>query len=135
MTSRSSPSALAEGVAELSATEMLSEKVKSTILDAAKKLTGAKKRAFMARVTEDYFDGSARKAETYLGWNRLSVRKGLREEQTGIVCADNYRARGRKKTLEKLPNLEADIRSIVDCQAQADPSFKSTFLLRSHYCY
>jgi hypothetical protein len=44
----------------------LEEKVKSTLKDAAKKLTGPKKRAFMAKVTEDYFDGSARKAETYL---------------------------------------------------------------------
>jgi hypothetical protein len=29
---------------------------------------------------------------------------------------------------ERLPNLEADIRSLVDAQAQADPRFSSTFL-------
>ena len=41
----------------------IDEKVKSALKDAAKKLTGPKKRAFMAKATEDYFDGSARKAE------------------------------------------------------------------------
>ena len=42
---------------------------------------------------------------------------------------DNYRARGRHKSEAVLPNLEADIRSLVDAQAQADPKFQSTFLL------
>jgi hypothetical protein len=32
---------------------MLIEKIKSTLKDAAKKLTGSKKRAFMAKVTQD----------------------------------------------------------------------------------
>ncbi|TRU05086.1 MAG: hypothetical protein EWV60_19405 [Microcystis sp. Msp_OC_L_20101000_S702] len=33
----------------------LTEKIKSSLKDAAKKLTGFKKRAFMAQVTIDYF--------------------------------------------------------------------------------
>ncbi|MEH2027004.1 hypothetical protein [Nostoc sp.] len=37
----------------------------------------------MAKVTEDYFDSSARKAETVLGWNRQSVQLGLHERRTG----------------------------------------------------
>ena len=106
---------------------MLTEKVKSTLQDAAKKLTGIKKRAFMAQVTQDYFDGSARKAETYLGWSRQAVGLGLKELQTGIVCLDNYAARGRKKTENNLPSLEEDILSLVDSQSQADPSSQSTF--------
>ncbi len=84
---------------------MLTEIVKSTLKDAAKKLTGIKKRAFMAKVTQDYFDGSARLAETYLGWSRHTVALGLKEQETGIICADNYAARGRNKTEDKLPNL------------------------------
>lgn len=106
---------------------MLNEKIKSTFKDAAKKLTGAKKRAFMAQVTSDYFEGSARKAETYLGWNRQAVILGQKEKETGIVCKDNYQARGRKKTELGKPNIEADIKSLVDSQAQADPKLKSTF--------
>jgi predicted site-specific integrase-resolvase len=41
---------------------------------------------------------------------------------------DNYQARGRHKSEQVLPNLEADIRSLVDTQAQADPKLQSTFL-------
>ncbi len=110
---------------------MLNEKIKSTFKDAAKKLTGAKKRAFMAQVTSDYFEGAARKAETYLGWNRQAVILGQKEKQTGIVCKDNYQARGRKKTELVLPNIEADIKSLVDVQAQADPKLKSNFCYAS----
>ncbi len=51
----------------------------------------------------------------------------LREEETGIICQDNYRARGRKKTEILQPMLEADIKSLVDSQAQADPKFQSNF--------
>lgn len=107
---------------------MLSDPIKSTLKDAAKKLTGNRKRAFMAKVAEDYFNGSARKAETVLGWCRHSVQLGLHERRSGIVCVDNYQARGRHKSEEILPNLEADMRSLVDAQAQADPKFESTFL-------
>ena len=45
----------------------LSEEVKSTFKDAAKKLTGSKKRDFTAKVTEDYLGGSARQAESVFG--------------------------------------------------------------------
>jgi hypothetical protein len=107
---------------------MLTDTIKSTFKDAGKKLTGNRKRDFMAKVTEDYFDSSARKAETVLGWDRHSVELGLHERRTGIVCVDNYQARGRHKTEEILPNIEADIRSLVDTQAQTAPKFESTFL-------
>lgn len=107
---------------------MLTKTIQLTFKDAAKKLTGHRKRDFMAKVSEDYFDGSARKAETILGWCRHSVQLGLHERRSGIVCVDNYRARGRRKSEEILPNLEADMRSLVDAQAQADPKFQSTFL-------
>lgn len=106
---------------------MLSEKIKSTLKDAAKKLTGAKKRAFIAQVSQDYFDGSPRTTETQLGWSRQAVATGLKELETGIVCVDNYHWRGRKKSEELFPNLEVDIQSLVETYSQADPKFKSTF--------
>jgi hypothetical protein len=107
----------------------LTEKIKSSLKDAAKKLTGFKKRAFMAQVTIDYFNSSPRRAETELGWSRQAIATGLKELETGIICVDNYRARGRKKTEELLPNLEADIKSLVEMYSQADPKFQSTFAL------
>ena len=57
---------------------MLTEKIKSTLKDAAKKLTGSKKRAFMAQVTIDYLDSSPRYAETQLGWSRCAIAFGLK---------------------------------------------------------
>ena len=107
---------------------MLNDTIKLTIKDAAKKLTGNQKRDFIAKVAEDYCNSSARKAETVFGWCRHSVQLGLHERRTGIICVDNYRARGRHKSEEKLPNLKEDILSLVDVQAQADPKFQSTFL-------
>jgi hypothetical protein len=106
---------------------MLSEVVKATFKDAAQKLTGNRKRDFMAKVAEDYLAGSARRAETMFGWNRHSVQLGLHERRTGINCVDAYDARGRHRSEEKLPNLEADIRALVEAQSQADPKFQSTF--------
>jgi hypothetical protein len=106
---------------------MLDEKLKATLKDASRKLTGPKKRAFMAKVAEDYLDGSARKAETYLGWKRHTVQLGLHERRTGLVCVDNYRARGRKKTEDRLPQLTTDIHELVEGKTQADPDLKTTF--------
>jgi len=105
----------------------IDEKVKTTIKDAARKLTGPKKRAFMAQVAADYFDSSARKAETYLGWKRQTVQQGLHELRVGVVCLDNYQARGSKKTEEKLPELETDIHELLAGKWQADPQMKTTF--------
>lgn len=106
---------------------MLDAPLKETLRDAAQKLTGARKRAFMAKVAEDYFEGSARKTERHLGWGRQGVQLGLHERRTGITCIDNYRARGRQRSEAKLPHLEGDIRDLVDGKAQADPKFQSTF--------
>ena len=92
--------------------------------NAAKKLTGAAKREFVAQITIDYFEGSSRKAESQMGWSRKTVAKGLKELETGVVCVDNYQARGRKKTEQKLTNLEEDIRSLIEDNSQTDATFQ-----------
>jgi len=106
---------------------MLTEQIKGTFKDAARKLTGDKKRAFTAQVTLDYFDGSARKAERVMGWDRLSIQRGLDALASGVPYQDHYSDRGRKKCEEILPNLAQDIRSLVDGEAQTDPKFQNTF--------
>jgi hypothetical protein len=106
----------------------LDTKLSSTVKDAAQKLTGHRKRDFMAKVAEDYLDGSARKAERLLGWNRHTVQLGLHERRTGMQCVAHYRARGRHKTEVILPHLETDIHDLVNPQSQADPKFQSTFV-------
>jgi hypothetical protein len=105
---------------------MLTETLISLFKDTVRKLTGPDKRAFMARVTQEYFDSSARKVESHLGWSRYSVSRGMKEVESGFVCLDNYSARGRKKTTEHLPLLEADIRDLVEDKTQVDPTFRST---------
>ncbi len=96
--------------------EKFSERIKSTFKDAAEKLTGHRKQDFMGRVSEEYFGGSARKAETVMGWNRRSVQLGLNERRSGFICVDNYQGRGRHKSEVVIATLEADIRSLVDMQ-------------------
>jgi transposase len=56
----------------------------------------------MAQVTQDYLSSSPRTAETQLGWSRKAIVTGIKEIETGIVCVDNYQARVRKKTEEKV---------------------------------
>jgi hypothetical protein len=106
---------------------MLTEKVKFTFKDAAKKLTGHKKRAFMAQVTQDHFNHSPRKAERELGWSRQAIATGLKELETGLICVDNYRARGRKKTESILPPLREEIESLLSEKTSTEPKFRSTF--------
>jgi hypothetical protein len=74
---------------------MLEERVKATLNDAVKNLTGSKKRTFMDQVAADYFDSSARKAETYLGWGHSAVQLDLHECQVWSIGMDNYSSQRR----------------------------------------
>lgn len=98
-----------------------------TIRAAAKRLTGIRRREFQAQVALDYCGGSPRRSETVFGWGRETVRTGLGELRSGIQCRGNFSARGRHRTEEKLPQLQGDIRSLVDPQSQVDPKFQSSF--------
>src|SRR4051794_10675359 len=108
--------------------EVLTEKVIASFKDAARKLTGPKRRAFEAQVTLDYFDGNIWKAEKVFGWSHHTVALGLNELRTGITCLDNFSARGNRKTEAKFPELEADLRALAEPESQADPKFQSPFL-------
>jgi len=101
--------------------------LKSIIKNTSEKLGGAAKREYVAKITIELLEGSDRKAESKLGWSREMVKKGLGELITGVRCVDNYSARGNKKTEEKMPKLEEDIRSIVDPKSQTDPNFQTSF--------
>src|SRR6478752_2220743 len=75
---------------------------------AAAQMTGAARRAFQAEMTLQYGYGSARVAETLLGWSREAVEVGLAERRTGIVCVDGHAAwSGRKRWEEKYPETAA----------------------------
>ena len=107
--------------------KVLTEQVIETIKSAAAKLTSFKRREYMAEVALQYCDGSPRKAERWFGWGRDAVKTGLNEKRTGIRCVDNVKARGRRKTEEKTPQIAQEIQRIVDPHAQADPKFQTPF--------
>jgi hypothetical protein len=104
----------------------LSERVIGTMRDASRALTGPKRRRFQAEVCLQYLDGSATRAERVFGWSRHTVKLGLNELRTGIECLDAFSLRGNRRTEDKCPQLEQDIRSLVDGHSQADPQFRST---------
>lgn len=103
-------------------------KIRQVIESSAGKLTGQKRRAYQAEVTAEFSGGSVRRSEKETGRGRETVREGMREAETGILCYDNFRGRGRKKTEEKLPDMERDIRDIAEPHARADPDFGNAFL-------
>ncbi len=105
----------------------LSEQPVATIKDAAKKLTGTKRSAFQAQVAIDYLNSKPRMAERTFGWDRKTVELGLHELRTGLICVDNFKARGNKKTEEKNRQLETDICSLAEPPSQIDPKFQTTF--------
>lgn len=100
--------------------------MKAVVKDAAQRLSGYRRRSFQAVITRKCFGGSFRKAERVLGWGRESVEKGLKEAASGVRCADSFHLRGRKRTEEKLPAVEGDIRFYADRETQADPALKSS---------
>ena len=106
----------------------LTESIKAWILSTAKELKGRALRMFMARTVQALGKGGQRRAERELGWNRGTIRKGMHELQSGIVCIDAYAARGRKRSEEHLPNLLTDLKAVVDGQSQADPQFRTNRL-------
>ena len=94
---------------------------------AAAQMRGAARRAFQAEMTLKYCPGSARFAETVLGWSREAVEVGLAEHRTGIVCVDAHAAwSGRKRWEEKYPEAAAALRTMAEAHAQQDPTFRTT---------
>ena len=104
----------------------LDETVIQTIKSAARKLKGTERRAFQAEATRDYCQGSPRIAERKFGWNRDTVQKGLDEWESGEIIPDAPKT-GCPGFFERLPNLQDDIRSLVDPDSQTHPTFQTPF--------
>src|SRR5918912_2963241 len=106
----------------------LTDAVTGLLQDAAKQLKGSARRVFMARTVKQLGPGGQRRAERELGWNRVTIRKGTRELESGFAIVDAFALRGRQRAEEHLPHLLADLTAIVDGQSQADPQFRTTRL-------
>lgn len=106
----------------------LTDTLKALFIETAQTLKGSARRLSMARTVKELGPGGQRRAERELGWNRETIRKGSHALAHGIVCLDNFAARGRKRAEAHLPNLLCDMAAIVDRQSQADPQFRTNRL-------
>lgn len=80
----------------------------------------------MARVVRTLGKGGQRFAERILGWNRGTMRKGLRELESGHISDKRLGSSGRRRIKEKPLRIKRDICSIPDATGQTDPTFRST---------
>jgi hypothetical protein len=103
----------------------LTDSIKTMLIATAKALKGSARRLFMARTVRELGSGGQQRAARELGWGRMTIRKGLRELDSGIECIDAFGLRGRKRAEQHLPNLLTDILAIVDSQSQTDPQFRT----------
>ncbi|BBD63865.1 transposase [Nostoc commune NIES-4072] len=103
----------------------LTDSLKNLLQETATQLKGAARRRFQAQTVIELGHGGQLLAQQELGWDRNTIRKGIKELTSGITCVDNMSAKGRNKAEEHLPHLLEDIKNLVDSQSQTDPSFKS----------
>ena len=88
-------------------------------------MKGAAQRVFMARAVQELGRGGQATAMRELGRSEWSIRKGLRELASGLVCVDAFHLRGRRPVEARLPGLLDDLRAVVDGQSQTDPQFRN----------
>lgn len=103
----------------------LTDSLKTLFKITAATLKGASRRVFMARTVQELGRGGQATAMRELGWSEWSIRKGLRELASGLVCVDAFHLRGRRPVEVRLPRLLDDLRAVVDGQSQADPQFRN----------
>lgn len=108
----------------------LTESLKTLLRWTESALSGTKRRQFYAQTVRALGHGGQRQAQDELGFSRTTSRKGEHELRTGIVCQDACNRRGAKPVEMRLPNLQADIRAIVEQHCQTDPTFETTRLYR-----
>ena len=87
--------------------KVLTDEVIASFKDAARKLTGPKRRAFQAQVTLDYLDGSMWKAERVFGWSHHTVALGLNELRTVVIYSQHCCTRCRKYFNADMTDLAA----------------------------
>ena len=103
----------------------ITSELKAALNEAKNKLKSSDRRQFMAQIVLSLGAGGQRRAQRELDWNRNTIIKGTKELNTGIVCIDNFSARGRRRSEDHLPHLLEDIKAIVEPVSQVDPTFRT----------
>jgi G:T/U-mismatch repair DNA glycosylase len=94
---------------------------------ASSKMSGAERRSFQAAMTLKYCKGNARLAEKVFGWGRETVRLGLNEQRTGIICLGAQSAYGGDKLWEeKQPEVAQALWDLMAAHSQQDPTFRTS---------
>ena len=106
----------------------ITDTAKELYRSTAQALKGSARRKYMALTMRELGEAEQKEVQAELGWARQTIRKGLREHETGIECIDAKYMCGRKRAEERLPNLLTDISAIVDGQSQTDATFKTSRL-------
>ena len=75
----------------------LTDSLKTLLIETAKTLKGSARRLFMARTVKELGPGGQQRAARELRWGRMTIRKGMRELATGVICIDAFALRGRKR--------------------------------------
>jgi hypothetical protein len=106
----------------------LTDELKTLFIETAKSLKGLARRRFQAQTVKALGTGGQRLAERELAWNRQTLRKAMHELESGFACLGDISRRRPRRAEERLPELLADIKAIVDGQSQTDPQFRSNRL-------
>jgi len=88
-------------------------------------LSGGTKRRAAAKIAKDYGRGGQTFVSKEFKIARNTIRKGLAEIESGEEIHDKFEQRGRKSTLEKIPQLEGHLHQILRSQSQTDPKFQT----------
>ncbi|MBW9159193.1 ISAzo13 family transposase [Clostridium tagluense] len=103
-------------------------KCKDIFIENINQLRGSDKRIALAKVSKGIGKGGQSAVAKEFKVSRDTIRKGLHDLKSGIRIVDAFNARGRKNIEENLHSLILDVKDIVDCQSQTDPSFNTTRL-------
>ena len=96
------------------------------IRDAASMLTGAIRRRFQAEIATKYCNASPRQTESWFGFNRHAVKRGLLEKESGKTLRNSPERRGRPKVEVKQPQLAQLTDKALSETAQMDPKFQTS---------
>ncbi len=83
--------------------KILDERIIQIYKETSSSWTGSARRAFQAKITNEYLGGNQNRAESVLGWGRSRVGLGLHELRTGYSCYAEVHERGKRNAVETLP--------------------------------
>ena len=101
----------------------VSDEMAKTYIETANRMSGLRRRIFMAQVVSTLGYGGQRLAEQKFGWNRRTIRLGMQDLQDRNAARKRLSNRGRKSVEARFPTFLTDIRELL---AENDPKSLKT---------